>query len=234
MVTEADRATLREQLIVWRGPLPFSVVEEPLSLARFASERDVGAVVIDSLKDLALGLSKDEIGGAVNQALQELLAEGIEILALHHQRKEQQGVGNKPNKLADVYGSRWLTAGMGSVILLWGDPGDLVVELRHLKQPAEEIGPLQLLHDHEKGSTSVYEQVDPLDLVKAAGDEGITAERVAAAIFGVEAPSRNQIEKARRRCDRLVHQGLIAKRGEKPHPVVYVPVNHGQSRKEAV
>ncbi len=33
-------------------------------------------------------------------------------------------------------GSTWLTSGLGSVIVLDGEPGDPTVELRHLKQPA--------------------------------------------------------------------------------------------------
>ena len=94
-----------------------------------------------------------------------------------------------------MYGSRWLTAGMGSVFMLWGDPGDLVVEFTHLKQPAEAIGPWKLLHDHlEHGLTTVLEQVDLLGLVAASG--GLTAEAAALTLYA--ASDRNSIEKARR------------------------------------
>jgi replicative DNA helicase len=221
MVTEEHRAILQERLIVWKGPLPFNVVEQPASLARFARERDAGAVVIDSLKDIAIELSRDEVGGRVNEALQELVVEGIEVCALHHQRKAKQD-GSKPTKLADVYGSRWLTAGMGSVVLLWGEPGDLVVDFRHLKQPAEEIVALKVLHDHERGESRVYEQVDLLELVTVAATEGLTAERAAAVMFGTEAPGANEVEKARRQLERLVRGDLIRKEGAKPHPVRYL------------
>ena len=56
---------------------------------------------------------------------------------------QRENGGAKPKRLADVYGSRWLTAGMGSVLLLWGEPGDLVVEVRHLKQPVRGGRPVR-------------------------------------------------------------------------------------------
>jgi hypothetical protein len=64
-------------------------------------------------------LGKDESGSRVKAAFQELIASDVEFVDSHHQRKEQRD-GGKPTKLADVYGSRWLTAGLGSVLLLWG------------------------------------------------------------------------------------------------------------------
>ena len=74
---------------------------------------------------------------------------------MHHGRKANAD-NKKPNTLDDVYGSAWLTAGMGSVICLWGKPGDSLVELTHLKQPAEAVGPMMVLHDHATGrSTAV-------------------------------------------------------------------------------
>ena len=89
------------------------------------------------------------MGGNVNRAVQYVVVEGIEVVGLHHQRKGQGGA--KPNGLEDVYGSTWLTAGMGSVVLLWGAAGDPNVELRHLKQPVAEVGPLRIEHDQLTG-----------------------------------------------------------------------------------
>jgi replicative DNA helicase len=222
MATEADRERLRERLIVWRGPVPFDVVKTPRALVEFARTQGAGTVVIDSLKDLAPKLSEDEVGGMVNSAIQELVALDIEVLVLHHPRKRQQGAG-PPKKLEDVYGSRWLTAGMGSVCCLWGEAGDLVIELSHLKQPAEQIGPLKLLHDHERGVTTILESVDLLALVRAASTSGLTAEAAAVRLFDTETPDRNAIEKARRRLKKLAEGGYIGKRGEKPNPVTYHP-----------
>jgi replicative DNA helicase len=102
--------------------LPFTIVDKPRRLADWLTGLGVGTVVIDSLKDMAVGLTEDAIGAAVNMALQETVASGIELVDLHHQRTGQ--AGRKPRSLEDVYGSTWLTAGHGSVVLLRGEPGD--------------------------------------------------------------------------------------------------------------
>lgn len=206
MFTEDDRETLARRLVVWRGPLPGLLVKSPNLLARMAEDVGAGTVVIDSLKDVAGNLSDEEAGCAVNAALQITCLAGVEVLALHHQRKRQQGAG-KPKSLDDVYGSVWLTAGAGSVLLLWGEAGDAVVELGHLKQPAEAIGPLQLLHDHERGITTVQGAVDLADIVRSSN--GITALGVARALFATDTPGPNDIERARRRLGSLVRDGIV-------------------------
>jgi len=105
-----------------------------------------------------------------------------------------------------VYGSRWLTAGAGSVVLLWGEPGDLVVELRHLKQPADEIGPLQVVHNHDLGVTTIHEQAD-LEVVLERTVGGLTVKDAARVLFESDEPRQNEIEKARRKLDKLVDRG---------------------------
>jgi hypothetical protein len=215
MVDEERHAEiLRDRLIVWKGPPPVNVLASPTALADWI-EAEFGAVsdvVIDSLKDLAPKLSEDEVGSKVNLARQELLARGVDVLEIHHQRKEQRGQG-KPRTLADVYGSRWLTAGAGSVVLLWGDPGDLVVELRHLKQPADEIGPLQIVHDHGIGSSRIHERAD-LETVLETSRGGLTVKDAARILFESDEPRANEIEKARRKLDRLVQRNLAERRDD--------------------
>lgn len=209
MVSETDRAALHERLAVWKGPLPFDLVSEPERLLEFVAEfkGGVDTLVIDSLKDIATRLSEDESGSAVNLAIQKVIAEDVEVLVLHHPRKPS--AERKARELADVFGSRWLTAGMGSVVALSGDPGDAIVELRHLKQPAEPVGPLTLIHDHERGSTSLHEPVDVAQFVKAAGRNGRTVRDVAGAVEGTTDPDRNAIERARRRLQLLAKKGLV-------------------------
>jgi replicative DNA helicase len=222
MVNETEADELDRRLIVWKGPLPFDVLRDSTALADMATRNEVGTVVIDSLKDLAAKLSDDEVGGRVNIALQEVIARDVEVLVLHHQRKQQQGASQAPKTIADVYGSRWLTAGMGSIFCLWGDPGDPVVEFTHLKQPLEPIGPWKLLHDHDRGETKVLDQVDVLGLVNAS--DGLTAEAAAAAMFGTATPTRNEVEKARRRLDKLADGGFVERAGgPAPSPVTYHP-----------
>src|SRR5207248_1334883 len=137
----------------------------------------------------------------------------IELCVLHHQRKAT-GDNRKPRKLEDVYGSRWLTAGMGSVVLLWGEAGDLVVELCHLKQPAEEIGPLKVVHDHVRGASRVHEETD-LEQILAAAINGLAVADGARHVFETDAkPTPNQTEKARRRLESLVARGRAERRDD--------------------
>jgi replicative DNA helicase len=218
MVREEDRDALNEGLTVWAGPLPFDFLrEEPKTLAAFVQSLDADAsvLIVDSLKDVALDLSKDEVGGRVNLALQEVVAAGIETGVLHHQRKSQPGAP-QPRRLADVFGSRWLTAGAGSVIMLWGEAGDHVVELRHLKQPGEEFGPHKILHDHVRGTSTL--EADRLDFEQllALARYGLTvadATRLAYDTDGSK-PDRNLIEKSRRRLEGLVGDGRAVRRDD--------------------
>jgi AAA domain len=204
MVTEADAQALGDRLIVWEGPLPFELVKHPEALAEWVLAADVVDVYIDSLKDIMSPLSSDEVGSAYNRAVGGVIAAGIEVAVVHHQRKANTE-NRKPTSLADVYGSVWITAGAGSVILLWGQPGDPLVELTHLKQPAEQVGPLDLEHDHDHGHTTRRERPDAWTLLHGATNGGITAKDAAAVIYA--APTKADIEKVRRRFDRFVTDG---------------------------
>jgi replicative DNA helicase len=211
MVTEDHRGTLEKRLAVWRGSLPIDITRDPASLARMAAEHDADTVVIDSLKDVAPRLSDEDTGSSIHHAFQACVERGIEVLALHHPRKAQAD-NRKPKTLADVYGSRWITAGMGSVLLLWGDAGDPIVQLEHLKQPADIVGPFELLHDSHAGRTIVVDSKDVVSIVRAAA-KPMTARQVAAAMFGVTEPSRSQKEQARRRLHSAVeHRDLDEQR----------------------
>jgi hypothetical protein len=215
MVDEDEHGdALRERLFVWKAPAPVNVLASPSRLADWIETEYEGVsdVVVDSLKDLAPKLSDDEVGSKVNLARQELLARGMQVLEIHHQGKEQRGQG-KPKALADVYGSRWLTAGAGSVVLLWGEPGDLIVELRHLKQPADEVGPFRIVHDHVRGSSSIHEHVD-LETVLVTSRGGLTVKDAARLIFESDDPKANEIEKARRKLERLVERKLAERRDD--------------------
>ena len=209
MVREDDRAVLAERLRVWRGPLPADLGRHPETLLELAGRAEADTVVIDSLKDVAVKLSDDEVGARVNQAMQLCAVDGVEVCALHHQRKGQAG-GGKPRHIDDVYGSTWLTAGAGSVLLLWGEAGDPLVELSHLKQPAEPVGPWMLLHDHENGRTVIHEGVDVWELVRTAR-HGVTAQDAAKALFSTQDPKPNEVEKGRRKLERLVRDGLATR-----------------------
>jgi energy-coupling factor transporter ATP-binding protein EcfA2 len=227
MVTAEHAELLATRLRVWRGPLPFDLVREPQRLALLAEGVGAGTVVVDSLKDIAYPLSSDEVGSAVNRAFGTVVAAGIELAAIHHSRKATSD-NKKPNTLADVYGSTWLTAGAGSVISLWGEPGDPLIELTHLKQPAEDVGPLELEHDHDFGTTRVRDRQDAWTVLQDAGSEGIAVQDAAVEIYGRKA-TRSQVEKIRRKLQRLADKGLAipSKGPSRTDPVVFraVPSN---------
>jgi hypothetical protein len=210
MVTNDDRQSLDERLTIWRGPLPFDLAKNPLGLVALARYFNADKVVVDSIKDVAADLSKEEAGLGLNNAFQHAVSEGIEVAGLHHQRKQQTGAG-KPNHLSDVYGSRWITAGAGSVVMLWGEPGDLVVDFDHLKQPSEQVGPLKVIHDHLNGVSTLAETVDAWSLVRTAMN-GVTAAGAAIIMFSEPSPNRNAIEKARRQLERLHREGKVHRR----------------------
>ena len=215
--TEHDRQVLSDRLRVWGGPPPGDVAKHPDVLVVLAQLAGADTIIIDSLKDAAVGLTEDETAASYNRARQNALANGIQVLELHHMVKRGAG-GNKPTELADVYGSAWLTAGAGSVVLLWGAAGDPIVELKHLKQPAGEVGPWKIEHDHNTGTSVVHHGADIIAVVAAAGSAGVTATEVAVALFDKDSPNDNDKQKARRRLDKLVDQGH-AERFEEPRNV---------------
>jgi replicative DNA helicase len=207
MVNQDQACQLEERLIVWPGPLPFDPLTNHHGLADMAEELAATDIFIDSLKDIALDLSKDETGSRLNIALQECVARHLEVCALHHQRKEGRDGSGKPNRLADVYGSRWITAGMGSVFCVWGEPGDAIVELLHLKQPAEDVGPLELIHDHTRGTTTREARSSVEEILQEHATTGLEVKTLASRLYKEPEPNKKQTERARRRLESLVNAG---------------------------
>lgn len=207
---EADRDVLNDRLAVWQGPPPGDVAKHTGLLTHLAEQAGADTLIIDSVKDAAIGLSDDTVGAGYNRARQTALTAGIQIVELHHQVK-RGAQGGAPNTLADLYGSVWIPAGAGSVLLLWGEAGDPIVSMRHLKQPMNEIGPLQLTHNHDTGTTTIVEGVDLIDLVRYAHAEGLTAKEAAVRLFETSKPTEAQVEKMRRRLNKLVDAHLLTR-----------------------
>jgi replicative DNA helicase len=212
MVTEADREALRDRVRVWRGPLDFDIARDPERLLALARSAEASAVFIDSLKDVARELSKDETGSGIQRAYGLLTVEGIELAIAHHGRKSSAENG-KPKQLDDVYGSAFITAGAGSVVLSWGKPGDPVVELGHLKPPAEAVGPLVVTIDHETGSLEVADGGDPLSILRGS-PAGLSAGDLARALFGTPTPTKAEEHRARRKLERWCREGFAHRREE--------------------
>lgn len=203
-----DENTLHERLVIWKGPPPADMALDDRSLISMARAHDADTVIVDSLKDAALGLTDDRVAAGYNRGRQHALSAGVQVLELHHQVKRGAG-GGRPDTLADLYGSTWIPSGAGSVLLLWGEAGDPVVTMKHLKQPANTIGPLTLVHDSVTGATTVVADNDPLQMLRTAGERGVTAKYLAEVMFGKT--ERNEVEKARRRLDSLVRRGVAKK-----------------------
>ena len=200
---DCHRDVLRDRLVIWKGPPPADIAANPSLLAELAERAGAAVVYLDSLKDAAVGLSDDVVGAGYNRARQILLSRGVELVELHHTVKRSSGT------VADVFGSVWLSSGTGSIIMLTGQPGDPIVGFRHIRQPAQEIGPLTLSHDESTGTISILSSTDPVALAKEAGDEGITARALAAVMFDTSKPTKGEIEKARRQLNTLTGEGSL-------------------------
>jgi hypothetical protein len=216
---EEDRDLLAERMVVWRGPPPEDLARNPMVLTEMCQAAGADTVFLDSLKDAAVGLTDDETGGGLNRAVQQALVDGCEVLGTHHQVKRGAN-GGPPDQLADVYGSAWITAGAGSVVLLWGNAGDPVVGFRHLKQPVAEIGPLQIRHDHSAGRSEIFHEIDLYQLI-ALDSRGLSAQEAARNLYGTDSPSAAQVEKARRRLEKLVAGGNAYGLQSPGHPTRY-------------
>jgi energy-coupling factor transporter ATP-binding protein EcfA2 len=205
-----EREYIAEFLRFWTGPLPTDVAADPETLVRVARMLEVDMLFVDSLKDVAIGLSKDEVGAAYNRARQMCLAEGVQLVELHHMVKNGAD-GKAPKQLRDVYGATWITAGAGSVVVLWGDAGDPVVEFLHLKQPLDEVGPFRILHNRDTGLSSVFheEDTDIVTIARRCASTGLTAIEAARLIYGKEEPTKSDVEKVRRKLGKLVQDGLL-------------------------
>lgn len=173
------RDVLAARLTVHFGPLPADITVDKDWLAQLAQERGATTIVIDSVKDACPSPSEDAPANGYNLARQEALARGIEWLELHHNRKASDN-NKTPTKIDDVYGNRWLTAGAGSVLCVWGEAGDQVVELTHLKTPMGLIQPTKMHIDFKTGSVSHQSKGDLLTFVESFGTGGATAADVAA------------------------------------------------------
>ncbi|MEU0443868.1 DnaB-like helicase N-terminal domain-containing protein [Streptomyces tendae] len=210
-VFDSDEKILRERLVVWEGPLPTTLDKEPDLLADLAAAHRADTIVVDSLKDAVSTMVDDGLAVAFHNARMRALRNGVEIMELHHQRKATADAprGQRP-ALDQVYGSTWFTAGAGSVLFVTGRAGDPAVTLHHLKTPTGEVGPLDVTHDHKRGTTTLDPTKDPAVLLRNAPN-GMTTRELATVLLGGGDPERADLEKARRRLENLVATGLATK-----------------------
>jgi replicative DNA helicase len=215
LFTEADRPVLDERLIVWKGPLPRDLGTCPEVLREMCAAHDLGegdTVVVDGIKDVARDLVKDETGSAVNAAFQLCVRDGIEVWGNHHQRKSPGGKdAHKPKGLDDVYGSRWITAGAGTVLLLWADrAGQAYVDLSTLKPAADDIGPLRVHHDLDTGRMVVADAVTLESFLIANRHTACNITQTLVAL-GKDPKDDNERDRIRRALGKMVKAGAVQK-----------------------
>ncbi|WP_280467394.1 AAA family ATPase [Nocardia cyriacigeorgica] len=143
-------------LVVLQGPPIASFVANQKLLLAYARTFDADTVIVDSLKDAVVKLSDEEAGGSWNRAVQHCNAGGVEVIVLHHYRKVSGDSRDKPRTIDDVYGSNWLTAGVGSVVFMSRDCER--VELSQLKGPAGDGNRMSLMLEFETGELLTEEQ----------------------------------------------------------------------------
>jgi replicative DNA helicase len=221
------RKTLQDKLVVWRGPPPGLFSQRPTLLKEMADDAGADTVVLDSLKDVAVGLNEDGPSAMYNRARQLYLTTGRELIEIHHQTKH--GVnGSTPTELSNVYGNQQLTAGAGSVVLLWGRAGDPLVRLTHLKVPQYECGPMDITHDHQRGMSSFRDRTS--EVMEAAGSlAGITPATAAERFYDAAKPTPAQIARAKVRLDLMVEQGRLVNLGRGSADT---PIYHAAARSE--
>jgi len=205
-----SNAELQEQLKVWPGPPEQDFARHPEALTELAHSLNADTIIIDSLKDAVIGLSKEETGQGWNTAVQLCLLNGIQVCILNHPVKKA-GFDAKPMALDDVYGSGWITAGLGSVISLWGERTSAFAELTHLKQPAIPIDPLTVQRNGRTGEITVIGKI--LDWAFFFLHNPKSVSDLAKEMFPNE-QSRANYAKAKRQVDDLIGRGIIVKHGK--------------------
>jgi replicative DNA helicase len=220
MVTEEDCELLDARLRISVGFPDFDICEQPEALVEIAAAEGAGTVVIDSVKDFVSDVSRDDVGHAVNKMSQALLSNDIEVVLLHHERKDRKG---RSPSIADVHGSRWITAGAGSIIALDGVPGGRSLTLRHLKQPSGPVGPLALRHHPLQGRLVRADQ--PEDLQASPPIRAVTVRDFALQQYGDSEPA--SVERARRSLNAWLDAGVLRREGTSV--VTYLPVGIDRS-----
>jgi len=202
---------LRDHLLVHDGPLPFDITVQKDALADLAQERKAADIFVDSVKDYCPKPSDDESANGYNRARQECVARGMQWVEDHHNRKMQQG--QKPtNGIDDVYGSRWLTAGAGSVISMWIDEeGSPSVHVRQVKSPGEFVPELEVTVHKADGTMGAAERtpLNPMTFIRQGGVAGVTAADYAR-YMGVH------VNAARNQLNTRMKQGVLEAAPEQP------------------
>ena len=207
LTSASVRDRLKRKLVVWRGALPFHCDLDPKAFTEWLVQiggDDLGLVVADSVKDMVSSCTEDAAGMGFNDTVQHITTRGVEFGCCHHNRKPN-ATNSRPRKLADVYGSRWLTAGLGSVLNIW-KADDRRRELTQLKTPyGNPISPVEYTEDYSQGVATTAGSLDDrlTDALASAGQDGLTDAEAVAVAYGV-GPKDDTYHACRKRIQRLL------------------------------
>jgi replicative DNA helicase len=113
-----------------------------------------------------------------------------------------------------VYGSAWITAGAGSVVLLWGEPGALTQELIHLKHPVDPLGPFMVDIDNHAGTMEISKGWNALAYLAMRGETGASVAEAAHAEHNRDVEKGGKLWKqTERKLNGLVASGKARKEG---------------------
>ncbi|MGH3834076.1 MAG: AAA family ATPase [Pseudonocardiaceae bacterium] len=199
---------------VWAGPPEDDFGRYPEALPEMIEEAGCNFVIVDTLKDAVLRLTDEAAAQGWNSAVQHCLKKGIQVCVLHHPTKHTGRDADKPIDLSDVYGSNWITAGMGSVLSMWGTVGSRFFELTQLKSPAMVLDPLIISRNDRTGEMQVVG--GGLDWTWYFTEPHSIAD-LCKYMFGPEAGKSN-MEKARRQVQDLLDRAIIIKHAESKSP----------------
>ena len=193
---------------VWQGPPPSDLATFSGLLLDLCRKADADTVIVDSLKDAAIGLNDDEVGAGYNRARQTAISGGVEVVELHHNRKAAN-TGKRVVAIDDLYGRHLVDLRRrvrGSTHRRPGgshrQPAAVEAARRRGRPHADHPRP-------RRGRSTVWHTTDLCRAAQAAKG-GLTAVDAARLAFETDKPTAAEKEKARRRLDKLANSGLLA------------------------
>lgn len=214
MVNPQHRTILDQRLVIEHNRQIWAPQADHQLIWRACQQARAGVVLLDSTKDVADGPLKDEPAAkAFMDAIQVCIANDVDVLMLHHPRKGARDSTGQEESIDGVYGSTWLTAGSGSVLLVDGEPGFGTITIQQLKAPATFVEKMNVVVTYDTGHLERANRVDLADMLQRFYPEAAEVKLIAAFLTGKNTDdlTRGEIQKARREANKLVEYGLAVK-----------------------
>lgn len=163
----ADRA---RDGIIWRtDSLPFDPARHPLAVADWIADvyPRVRYSVWDNVWDAFGDFNNTDNATSAGIALNAVARSGVNVLALHHNRKGGQASKKAPDTHDSLYGGRNFAAKAGSIVNVWKPEGNdgSSVTITQTKEASERI-PRQTLYVDARRGTLTRLSSDDMTLAK--------------------------------------------------------------------